>query len=144
MTVVVGVDGSPASDAVIRLAWQEARYRGVPLLAIMAYGGEAALGAPAARPVSTLSRPTEQREITESTLRQVVREALGDQEADVELRAVQGLPGRALAEAAKETDAQLVVLAARSEGAVSRLLGTVSQYVLRNAPCPVLVVPARG
>ena len=32
--------------------------------------------------------------------------------------------------------------AARGDGAVSRLLGTVSQYVLRNAPCPVLVVPS--
>ena len=26
-------------------------------------------------------------------------------------------------------------------GSVSLLLGTVSQYVLRRAPCPVLVVP---
>jgi len=30
--------------------------------------------------------------------------------------------------------------AARYRG--TRLLGTVSQYVLRQAPCPVLVVPA--
>jgi nucleotide-binding universal stress UspA family protein len=28
--------------------------------------------------------------------------------------------------------------------AVARVLGAVSQHVLRNAPCPVLVVPALG
>jgi nucleotide-binding universal stress UspA family protein len=34
------------------------------------------------------------------------------------------------------------VLATR--GSVSLLLGTVSQYVLRRATCPVLVVPQTG
>jgi nucleotide-binding universal stress UspA family protein len=34
-----------------------------------------------------------------------------------------------------------VVLATRREHAPSRLLGAVSQHVLRNAPCPVMVVP---
>ena len=38
--------------------------------------------------------------------------------------------------------AQLLVLAGR--GSASMLLGTVSQYVLRKAPCPVLVVPETG
>ena len=36
----------------------------------------------------------------------------------------------------------LLVLAGR--GSATRLLGTVSQYVLRKAPCPVLVVPEAG
>jgi nucleotide-binding universal stress UspA family protein len=110
----------------------------------MAYGGDSTgTAAPAARPVSTLSTATEQRAITEASLRQVVRDALGEQAAEVELRAVQGFPGHALVEVAQEVTAQLVVLAARrGEGAMSRLLGTVSQYVLRHAPCPVLVVPA--
>jgi hypothetical protein len=36
-------------------------------------------------------------------------------------------------------NAQLIVLAARH--GITRVLGTVSQYVLRNAPCPVLTVP---
>jgi nucleotide-binding universal stress UspA family protein len=142
MTVVVGVDGISDSDAAIRLALQEARYRGTGLLGVMAYGSDNALGAPAARPVSTLPAATEQGEITEVTLRHAVEAALGDLPADVELRAVQGNPGRALVEAARETDAQLLVLSARGDGAMSRLLGTVSQQVLRQAPCPVLVVPA--
>ena len=143
MTVVVGVDGSPKSHAAMRLAFAEARYRGSQLIAVMAYGGDGAgAAAPAARPVSTLSTATEQRQITEVTLRQVVRDALGEQAAEVELRAVQGFPGHALVEVAQSAHAQMVVLAARrGDGAVARLLGTVSQYVLRHAPCPVLVVP---
>ena len=49
--------------------------------------------------------------------------------------------GPVLVEAARTLDAVMIVLAARKEGAPSRLLGAVSQYVLRNAPCSVLVVP---
>lgn len=143
MTVVVGVDGSPKSHAAIKLAYQEARYRGSPLVAVMAYAGESAVSAPAGRPVSTLTTPTEQKALTEASLRQVVRDALGERAEEVQLRAEQGFPGHTLVEVAKTVQAQLVVLAARrAEGAMSRLLGTVSQYVLRHAPCPVLVVPA--
>jgi nucleotide-binding universal stress UspA family protein len=47
-----------------------------------------------------------------------------------------------LVQIARSRNAELVVLATRKEHAPSRLLGAVSQYVLRNAPCPVLVVPA--
>jgi nucleotide-binding universal stress UspA family protein len=50
-------------------------------------------------------------------------------------------PGRALVEAARAVRAQLVVLSTRGEATVARVLGAVSQHVLRHAPCPVLVVP---
>src|SRR5437764_1354392 len=86
---------------------------------------------------SSVRAPREQHETTGATLRQVVREALGDLPADVEPRVVQGAPGRGLVETAQEAGAQLLVLSARSDRAVSRLLGTVSQHVLRSAPCPV-------
>ncbi len=55
------------------------------------------------------------------------------------LRTVQGVAGRKLVETADRAGAELVVLATRRGG--SMLPGTVSQYVLHNAPCPVLVVP---
>ena len=140
MTVVVGVDG-PGSYAAIRLAVQEARYRAAPLLAVMAYSGERALGAPAARPLATLRTAEDERVVTEAMLSDIVRDALGNQANDVAYRAVVGLPGRALVAAARDVDAQLVVLAARGDGRMARVLGAVSQHVLRNAPCPVLVVP---
>jgi nucleotide-binding universal stress UspA family protein len=140
MTVVVGVDG-PGSYAAIRLAAQEAGYRAAPLLAVMAYSGERALGAPAARPVATLRTAEDERVVTETMLGDIVRDALGDQADDVTCRTVVGLPGRALIAAARDVDAQLIVLAARGEARMARVLGAVSQHVLRNAPCPVLVVP---
>jgi nucleotide-binding universal stress UspA family protein len=45
----------------------------------------------------------------------------------------------AVVQTATHAGAELLVLATR--GSVSLLPGTVSQYALRNAPCPVLVVP---
>lgn len=143
MTVVVGVDGSPHSYAAIRLAKQEADYRGTGLAAVMAYTSDSALGTPAARPLATPSAPDEQRQVSESTLRQTVTEALGADDG-VELRVVAGAAGRALVQEARTLGADLMVLATRKERAPSRLLGAVSQYVLRNAPCPVLVVPEPG
>jgi len=138
--VVVGVDGSGASRAAIALAAREARYRGAPLIAVQAYSGEATLGAPAARPLSSLRTAEDERIDTEISLRQSVRDVLGEQADRVEVRAILGLAGRKIVETANKVNAQLIVLPTR--GSTSMLLGTVSQYVLRKAHCPVLVVPA--
>jgi nucleotide-binding universal stress UspA family protein len=143
MTVVVGVDGLPYSLAAIRLAMAEATYRAADLVAVMGYTDNTALGAPAARPLSAPRPLAAERQLAESALRAAVTQAVGNQEQErVQLRAVVGLTGHALVETAHEVKAQLVVLAARKERSPSRLLGAVNQYVLRNAPCPVLVVPA--
>ena len=140
MTVLVGVDGSPRSYAAIRIAQEEASLRKTELVAMMAYGGESVLGTPAGRPLATTGSADEDRGLAESTLRSVVRAALTSDE-DVQLLVAAGQPGRELVEAARERGAVMIVLATRKEGTPSRLLGAVSQYVLRNAPCPVLVVP---
>ena len=138
--VVVGVDGSDASRAAIALAAREARYRGAPLIAVQAYSGERTLGAPAVRPLSTLRTADDERVDAEVSVREAVRDALGDQADGVEVRAILGLAGRKIVETANKVNAQLIVLPTR--GSTSMLLGTVSQYVLRKAHCPVLVVPA--
>lgn len=138
--VLVGVDGTEASRAAIAMAAREARYRGAPLIAVQAYSGERPLGAPAARPLSVIRTAEDERMDAESSLREAVRAVLGDQAEAVELWAVLGLAGRKIVETAQKVNAQLIVLATR--GSTSMLLGTVSQYVLRKAPCPVLVVPA--
>ena len=134
MSVVVGVDGTAASRAAIRIAAQEARYRQALLIAVMAYSSERTLGAPAGQPVATLSTGLDQRSAAEASLRDLLADALGSQADHVELRVVAGIAGRQIVEAAREARAQLIVLATR--GSMSLLLGTVSQYVLRKAPCP--------
>ena len=82
---------------------------------------------------------SDERLAAETALRDTVAAALGDEADRVELRAALGLAGRNLVDTARKVNAQLIVLAGR--GSTSMLLGTVSQYVLRRAPCPVLVVP---
>jgi nucleotide-binding universal stress UspA family protein len=140
MSVVVGVDGTPDSYAAIRLGQEEARLRGTELVAVMAYSSEGALGTPAARPLTTPRSPAEDQELAASTLSSVVKAALGDDDGVV-LRVEAGHAGRVLVETARGHQAVMMVLSARKERTPARLLGAVSQYVLRNAPCPVLVVP---
>jgi nucleotide-binding universal stress UspA family protein len=53
-----------------------------------------------------------------------------------------GLAGRVIVEAARETHAELIVLAARTSKPV--VTGTVSQYVLLKARCRVTIVPGEG
>ena len=137
-TVLVGVESASSSRTAIKMAAQEARYRAARLIAVMAYSGERAV-APAGRPPATLSSAGEEQLAAESALRDAVVDALGDEAGKVELRIVLGLAGRNLVDTARRVNAQLIVLAGR--GSTSMLLGTVSQYVLRKAPCPVLVVP---
>jgi nucleotide-binding universal stress UspA family protein len=137
-TVVVGVEEGRGSRTAIKLAAQEARYRDAPLIAVMAYSGGRAV-APAGQPLASLHTAGEERLLAESALRDAVVDALGEEADRVELRTVLGLAGRNLLDTARRVNAQLIVLAGR--GSASMLLGTVSQYVLRKAPCPVLVVP---
>ena len=138
MTVLVGVKRSPDSRAAIRLAAQEARYRDTTLIAVMAYPGERGWS-PAVRPGAQRLTSADDRAVAENLLREAVSDALGNAAERVEHRVVADLPGRVLVHAAQTVNAQLIVLAARH--GIARVLGTVSQYVLRNAPCPVLTVP---
>ena len=139
MTVIVGVEGSTGSRASIRLAAREASYRGSDLIAVITHAAERPLGAPAARPPGTMRTATDERMAAETLLRDTVADALGDRAAQVELRVLPGLAGRVLVDLARDRGAELIVLAARNTFA--HLLGALSQYVLRHAPCPVLIVP---
>lgn len=52
-----------------------------------------------------------------------------------------GDPGEQIVSAAESEHADLVVVGTRGRGAMGRLfIGSVSDYVVRHAPCPVVVV----
>jgi nucleotide-binding universal stress UspA family protein len=104
----------------------------------MAYPAERGWS-PAVRPGAQRLTRDDDRKVAEDLLREAVSEALGDAADRVEHRVVADLPGRALVHVARTVNAELIVLAARH--GITGVLGTVSQYVLRNAPCPVLSVP---
>jgi nucleotide-binding universal stress UspA family protein len=60
---------------------------------------------------------------------------------NAETRIVEGEPGDALCALATELSARALVMGTRGRGRIKRaLLGSVSDHVIRNAPCPVLVV----
>lgn len=61
--------------------------------------------------------------------------------ASVETRMLEGTAGSALCDFATEIGATALVIGTRGRGGIKRaLLGSVSDYVVRNAPCPVVVV----
>ena len=137
--VVVGIKETGNSRAALRLAAQEARYRDATLIAVLAYGGNPTLGSPAGRPVAAPLTADDDRLAAEWALGDALADALGDQAGQVERRLVPGLAGRSLVDVARAAGAQLLVLA--GGGTASVLPGTTSQYVLRKAPCPILIVP---
>jgi len=56
----------------------------------------------------------------------------------------EGDPGEAIVEAAASEQVDLIVVGSHGRGGVGRLLlGSVSDFVVRRAPCPVLVVRGR-
>ena len=60
--------------------------------------------------------------------------------ADAETHILRGNPGAAICQLANELSAQAIVLGTRGRGRLKRaLLGSVSDHVVRNAPCSVIV-----
>jgi nucleotide-binding universal stress UspA family protein len=151
--IVVGVDGSPASDAALRWALDEARLRKMPVHAVHAFEvslppiGAVPVGAPATALAGLASEQKErQRNMAGDAARAVVQSALEREQAaasgvDVRVTAVEGEPGRVLVELTKQAD--LLVLGSHGHGAVHDfLLGSVSHACSRHASCPVVVMPA--
>jgi nucleotide-binding universal stress UspA family protein len=134
--VVVGVDGSDDAAEALRWAATEARLHGWPLTAVMAWdylnqhhtspSGEFDVRYDESDAIATLDSFVE-RVLPAAEAAQVARRPMLD------------LPAPALLEAAQ--DAELLVVGSRGLGAFrGLLLGSVSQHVLRHAPCPVAVV----
>ncbi|MGI8334310.1 universal stress protein [Actinomadura scrupuli] len=137
--VVVGADGSPAADRALAVAFEEAQLRGVPLTAVCGW----------TKPDKDAAQALY---VDQDGLRTFAGERF--HEAVDRLRA--GYPAvKAVAELTDEPviealqaaaeSAQLLVLGSRGVGAVrGRLLGSVSQTMLHQAPCPVAVVHAEA
>lgn len=59
---------------------------------------------------------------------------------DRQTMVLRGSPGAALCDIAAERSAQAIVMGTRGRGGLRRaLLGSVSDHVVRNSPCPVVV-----
>lgn len=69
------------------------------------------------------------------------RRAIGDTPVPIETHVAIGKPGHEIVTHAQASDADLVVMGSRGLSTVQGLLlGSVSEYVMRHAGCPVTVV----
>jgi len=91
-------------------------------------------------PALTLEADHRAQEVADRDAERVVEEAAREVGAD-EARVEHGDVGPTICQVAEEEGADLVVLGTHDRSRWSRLwFGSVSDQVVRNAPCPVLVV----
>lgn len=133
--VVVGVDGSESSKAALRWAARHATAAGCRLRVVTVWEFPVAFGFPPVCP-DCANLPTD----ADATVHAAVAEALGPAAGLVDaIEVVEGRPAAVLV--ARSRDADLLVVASHGHGALTgMLLGSVSQYCVQHAHCPVLVV----
>lgn len=137
--VVVGVDGSPASEAAIAMAFEETSWRNVDLVAVhtwIDFSSDYSYAYAHHFIVDWNRIETEEQELLAQRL-------AGWQEKypDVTVRRVitRARPVHHLLEHAAE--AQLLVVGSRGRGGIAgMLLGSTSQALIYHSPCPLLVV----
>ncbi|MDJ0359625.1 universal stress protein [Rhodococcus sp. H29-C3] len=138
--VVVGVDGTMASDAAVALAFEEAAVRRAPLTAVHAWSdADLSIGIP----VHGLEWPLNKAP-TEDALTRILDE-YSHQYPSVSVRrvVVRDRPVHALLDHAQ--GAQLLVVGSHGRGGFSgMMLGSASRSVLGRANCPVVIVPSSG
>ncbi len=136
--VVVGVDGSAASERALRWAVEHARASHSPVLAVLAWQLTTLPAPPAARRDDAVPPLSEWEDLARGLLGDTVAHAVGD--ADVEELVLHRPAAAGLLDAVRPAD--LLVLGDRGRGGFTRLLlGSVSRQCAEHAPCPVVVVP---
>jgi nucleotide-binding universal stress UspA family protein len=132
--ILVPVDFSPASEDALHVARALARDHQARLLLMT---------------VPTPPPPAREVFVPEVELAELVAEVRGKlttlaaavNDLPVELRVIAGEPGPAIVQAAQEAQADLIVMGTHGRSGLARLLmGSVAEYVLRHAPCPVLTI----
>jgi nucleotide-binding universal stress UspA family protein len=131
--IVVGIDGSPASDAALAWACDEARLRGLPVIALHVIEVPYELPrVPVAAPESKPER--EGMGLLDGAVRRAPAEGVA-----LEPRLLEGSPSELLLEASE--DASLLVVGTRDHGRVASIVReSVSADVAQRARCPVVVV----
>ena len=134
--IVVGVDGSPQSQAALDWALDEAVLRNAHLTALAV--------APAVSGYWGIVSQTdpsheEQERVNRAAKEMVDKAAQRHGHQQVTVRTVAGVPADELIKASQ--DADLLVVSARGGGGFARLrMGSVSTQVTAHAHCPVVVV----
>jgi nucleotide-binding universal stress UspA family protein len=133
--IVVGVDGSHASEEALRWALGQSELTGHPVDAVTSWD----------IPVNYATGPLldfDWEGTAANALKDTVEKVVDPSDAKrVSQRVVQGHAAQVLLDEA--ADAALLVVGSRGRGGFrGMLLGSVSQHVVARAPCPVVVVRA--
>jgi len=136
-TVLIGTSLGSESEQVVRAGLAVARKTGARVVLVHALHLEPL-------PVAFGAGPQLESELiagaTEELAEQAARLGLGAPELAASIARV-GPPHRVLSEAAKQRNADLIVVGATGSGPfAAELLGSTADRVLRQAPCPVLIV----
>jgi nucleotide-binding universal stress UspA family protein len=133
--IVVGVDGSEPSLNALRWAGEQARMTGATLRVLTTW--EVATGTGW---VPTFPVDYDPQAVARQALDEAVTETLGaDPDVAVERIVKEGHAAPVLLAAAK--DADLLVVGSHGHGAFAgMLIGSVSEHLVRHAPCAIVVV----
>lgn len=137
--IVVGVDGSEASDAALGWALAQAHRTGDQVQAVHAWHY------PEISELLTANPFELQHDEFRADAARVLRSALErvDPRPDVHVDPVVAMGRAAEVLLAAAADADLLVVGSRGRGGFAGLLlGSVSQHCVHHAPCPVVVVPS--
>jgi len=134
--LLLATDLSEASSAATEEAFELAARLGASLLVVSVIDPGSLL-LPGGRFRARIDQVRENRELAAQALVERGREA----GVTVSFLVWTGDPGDMIVSAAEAEHADMIVVGSHGRGAVGRLfLGSVSEHVVRNAPCPVLVV----
>lgn len=138
--VLLATDGSPASEPASEQAIDLAIQVGARLLVVSVVAGSAR---PAGAPTDAAeSRDT--RDSLTSKAQGIVARARASG-VDASFLVWDGDPGDAIVAAADAETADIIVVGSHGRSGVSRfLIGSVSDYVVRHAHCPVMVVRGKS
>jgi len=137
--LLLATDLSEASSAATEEAFELAARLGASLLVVSVIDPGSLL-LPGGRFRARIDQVRENREQAAQALVERGREA----GVTVSFLVWTGDPGDMIVSAAEAEHADMIVVGSHGRGAVGRLfLGSVSEHVVRNAPCPVLVVRPR-
>jgi universal stress protein A len=138
--LLLATDLSEASTAATDEAFEYASRLGASLLVVSVID-PGSLRLPGGRFNARVDQVRERRESAAQALVERGRQ-LG---VPVTFLVWEGEPGESIVSAATAEHADLVLVGSHGRGAVGRfLIGSVSDYVVRHAPCPVLVVRPRA
>jgi nucleotide-binding universal stress UspA family protein len=132
--IVVGVDGFESSKAALRWAIHQAKLTGAVVEAVTAWH------VPPSTSVIPIADLPDYQDDAKSVLAEAIAEmCTTDTEVEVRPRVLTGRAAQVLVEEAE--GAELLVLGSRGHGGLAEaLLGSVGQFCVHHAPCPVVIM----